>query len=67
MKFLKENPHSFPIVATDENELPRPYRISAYPTYIVIGPDGVLTAAVEGDKGFSELKNLLRKAGLDTN
>ncbi len=64
-KFLKEHPHSFPIVLTTENEMPRPYQIAVFPTYIVIGPDGILTAAVEGDQGFGDLRKLLKKAGLD--
>ena len=41
-KFLKEHPHSFPIALTTENEMPRPYQISAFPTYIVIEKDGVV-------------------------
>ncbi len=64
-KFLKEHPHSFPIVLTTENEMPRPYEVGAFPTYIVIEKDGTFSSAVEGDQGFSELKKVLRKAGLD--
>lgn len=65
-KFLLEHPHSFPILLTTENEMPRPYQIGTFPTYIVIGQDGILTAVVEGDQGFGELRKLLKKAGLDT-
>jgi len=64
-KFLKEHPHSFPIALTTENEMPRPYQISAFPTYIVIEKDGTVSAAVEGDQGFGELRKLLRKAGME--
>lgn len=64
-KFLKEHPHEFPIVLTSETELPVAYQIGTFPTYIVIGQDGTLIAAVEGDQGFSELRKLLKKAGLD--
>jgi len=64
-KFLKEHPHEFPIVLTSETELPTAYQIGTFPTYIVIGQDGTLTAAVEGDQGFAELRKLLKKAGLD--
>ena len=65
-KFLQEHPHTFPVVLTTENEMPRPYQIAIFPTYMVIDPDGNLTAAVEGDQGFGELRKLLKKAGLDT-
>jgi len=66
-KFLKEHPHRYPIVLTSENEMPRPYQISLFPTYIIIGPDGNLTAAVEDRQGFGELRRLLKKAGMDVN
>jgi hypothetical protein len=64
-KFLKEHPHSFPIILTTENEMPRPYQIGVFPTYIVIDRDGTLAAAVEGDQGFNDLRKLLKKAGLE--
>jgi len=63
--FLKEHPHSFPVVLTSENEMPRPYQIGAFPTYIVINRDGTLASAVEGDQGFSDLRKLLKKAGVE--
>jgi thiol-disulfide isomerase/thioredoxin len=64
-QFLKEHPHSFPIALTTENEMPQRYQIGAFPTYIVIDKDGAFTSAVEGDQGFSDLKKLLKKAGLE--
>lgn len=64
-KFLTEHPHSSPIVLTTENEMPRPYQIGVFPTYIVIERDGTFAAAVEGDQGFSDLRKLLKKAGLE--
>lgn len=64
-KFLKEHPHSFPVVLTTENEMPRQYQVGAFPTYIVIGRDGTVTSAVEGDQGFADLRKLLKKAGLE--
>jgi thiol-disulfide isomerase/thioredoxin len=65
-KFLKEHPHNFPVALTSENEMPRPYQIGQFPTYIVIASDGTLTSAAEGDQGFGELRRFLKKAGLDT-
>jgi thiol-disulfide isomerase/thioredoxin len=65
-KFLKEHPHSFPVVLTTENEMPRPYQVGVFPTYIVIDREGTVAAAVEGDKGFGDLLKLLKKAGIET-
>ena len=65
-KFLSEHPHKYPIVLTTENEMPRAYQIGVFPTYVVIDTEGNVTAATEGDKGFAELRHLLKKAGLDT-
>lgn len=66
-KYLHDHPHKFPIALTSENEMPRAYEIGAFPTYIVINPDGTIASAVEGDQGFGELRKLLKKAGMDAN
>jgi thiol-disulfide isomerase/thioredoxin len=65
-KFLSQHPHSYPVVLSTENEIPRPYQIGVFPTYIVIDGDGNFASATEGDRGFAELRKLLRKAGLET-
>jgi thiol-disulfide isomerase/thioredoxin len=65
-KFLKEHPRDYPTVLTTENEMPRPYQIGAFPTYIVIDRDGTVASAVEGDRGFSDLQKLLKKAGIES-
>jgi len=65
-KFLNEHPRNFPVVLTTENEMPRPYQIGIFPTYIVIDGDGSVASASEGEKGFGDLRKLLKKAGLDT-
>jgi thiol-disulfide isomerase/thioredoxin len=62
--YLGAHPHSFPVALSIENDTPRPYRVSRIPTYIVIDRDGTISAAVQGDQGFSELRELLEKAGL---
>ncbi len=64
--FLKQHPHSYPVVLSSENELPRAYRVGVLPTYVVINKEGSITAAVEGDKGFEGLRRLLKKSGLET-
>ena len=52
------------MVLTTENEMPRPYQIGAFPTYMVIAPDGTVASAVDGDQGFGELRKYLEKAGM---
>ena len=64
-KFLKEHPVDYSVVLTTENEMPRPYQVGVFPTYIIIDRDGTVAAAVEGDKGFAELRKLLKRAGLE--
>lgn len=65
-KYLKKHPHSYPVVLSSENQMPRPYQIGVFPTYMIISPDGTLMTAEEGDKGFGKLRKELHKAGLDT-
>jgi thiol-disulfide isomerase/thioredoxin len=64
-KYLVSHPHNFPIVLTTENDMPAAYQLDALPTYIVIGRDGLVTSAAEGDQGFSDLRKLLKRAGLE--
>jgi thiol-disulfide isomerase/thioredoxin len=65
-KFPDEHPHHYSIALTTENEMPRPYQIGIFPTYIVIDSAGDLMSATEGEKGFAELRKMLKKAGLET-
>jgi thiol-disulfide isomerase/thioredoxin len=65
-KFLAQHPHAYPIVLTTENEMPSAYQIGVFPTYIVIDRDGNVANAAEGDKGFNDLRKMLKKAGLET-
>ncbi|MDP9053082.1 MAG: TlpA family protein disulfide reductase [Acidobacteriota bacterium] len=64
-KFLAGHAQAFPTVLTTENEMPRPYQIGVFPTYIVIEKDGTVASAVEGDQGFAELRRMLKKAGME--
>jgi thiol-disulfide isomerase/thioredoxin len=65
-KFLKGHQGGYPIVLTTENDLSRPYEIGVFPTYMVIDKNGILAAVVEGEKGLGELRDLLKKAGLES-
>jgi thiol-disulfide isomerase/thioredoxin len=64
-KYLKKHPHNYPVVLSSENQMPRPYQIGVFPTYLIISPDGTLMTAEEGDKGFGKLRKDLQKAGLE--
>ena len=64
-KFLTDHPHEFPILLTSENDLPPAFQIGVLPTYVVIDRDGIVASAVEGDRGFSDLRKILKKAGLE--
>jgi hypothetical protein len=55
----------FPIALTAENEMPRPYQIGIFPTYIVIDREGKVAAAEQGNQGFGALRKVLTKAGLE--
>jgi hypothetical protein len=65
-KYLQKHPHSYPVVLSSENQMPRPYEIGVFPTYLIIGSDGTLMTAEEGDKGFAKLRKELEKAGMET-
>jgi hypothetical protein len=45
--------------------MPRPFQIGTLPTYIVIEKDGHIAGVVEGDQGFSDLRKMLKKAGME--
>jgi thiol-disulfide isomerase/thioredoxin len=65
-KFLKDHPAGYPTVLSTESSLPRPYQVGAIPMYIIIDENGMVQAAAQGDQGFRDLRNMLKKAGLDT-
>jgi len=63
-KFLKKHPRTYPVILSSENEMPRPYDVNVFPTYLIISPDGTLATAEQGEKGFAKLRSELQKAGL---
>jgi thiol-disulfide isomerase/thioredoxin len=63
-KYLKKHQHSYPVVLSIDNEMPRAYQVGVFPTYMVISPDGTLTTARQGDQGFANLRRDLEKAGM---
>ena len=64
-KYLKKHPHSYPVALSSENQMPRPYQIGVFPTYLIIDANGAMMTAEEGDQGFGKLRKELEKAGLE--
>lgn len=62
--YLKTHPHDYSVVLSSENQLPWPYQIGEFPTYMIIGPDGIVKNAEAGDQGFGRLRKDLEKAGM---
>jgi thiol-disulfide isomerase/thioredoxin len=62
-KFLKANPVAYPVLMGTESGIPPAYGVSAFPTFVLIGPDGKVAAH---QIGFSEssLSGIVSKAGL---
>jgi thiol-disulfide isomerase/thioredoxin len=62
-KFLKTNPIAYPVLMGTESGIPPAYGVSAFPTFVLIGPDGKVAAH---QIGFSEaaLSGIVSKAGL---
>ena len=65
-EYLKKHAHNFPVVLSSDNLMPPAYQIHVFPTYLVIGPDGTLVTAEQGDRGLSSLQKTLKKAGMQT-
>ncbi len=60
-KFLNEHPHAYSIVLTSENDVPLPYRVHSYPTYVAIDRDGRVASVVQDDGGYRDVRKLLAK------
>ena len=66
-KYLAEHPRSFPIVLTKDTNLAATYNAQVYPIYVVIDRDGNIAAEQRGAAGERALRNLLRRAGIESN
>ena len=62
-KFLQTKSVSYPVIMGDEAGIPAAYGVSAFPTFVMIGPDGRVAAH---QIGFNEptLSGIVSKAGL---
>jgi thiol-disulfide isomerase/thioredoxin len=62
--FLKKTPLEYPAVLSGESGILESYGVTAYPTFILIGPDGKVIANEIGFGGEDQLRQMIDKAGL---
>jgi TonB family protein len=60
-KFLKTAGISFPVALTSGTDIAYDYHVTSYPTYVVIGRDGVVAAEQVGGRGDLALRTLIAK------
>jgi len=65
-KYLEENPRSVPVVLTEDTNLAAMYAANSYPIYVVIDRDGNIAGIQKGAAGENALRQLLAKAGLES-
>jgi hypothetical protein len=65
-KYLVEHPRSVPIVLTKDTNLAAMYNAQVYPIYVVVDRDGNIAAEQRGAAGDRGLRQMLRRAGLDS-
>jgi thiol-disulfide isomerase/thioredoxin len=65
-KYLEENPRSCRIVLTEDTNLAAMFAAKSYPIYVAIDRDGNIAAEQRGAAGEGALRNLLSKAGLES-
>jgi thiol-disulfide isomerase/thioredoxin len=62
--FLKKTPMAYPAVLSGESAILKDYQVTAFPTFVLIGPDGKIAAYEMGFGGDEMLHGMLEKAGL---
>lgn len=65
-KYLEDNPRTCRIVLTEDTNLAAMYAANAYPIYVAIDRDGYIVGTQRGAAGERGLRNLLRRAGLES-
>ena len=66
-KYLIEHPRAVPIVFTEDTNLAAMYNAQSYPIYVVIDREGNVAGEQRGAAGERALRNLLRRAGIESN
>jgi thiol-disulfide isomerase/thioredoxin len=65
-KYLEENPRACRIVLTEDTNLAAMFAAKSYPIYVAIDRDGNVAGEQRGAAGEGALRNLLSKAGLES-
>jgi len=65
-KYLADHPRSVPIVLTKDTNLAAMYNAQSYPIYVLIDRDGNIAAEQRGAAGERGLRQMLRRAGLES-
>ena len=65
-KYLQENPRVVKIVLTEDTNLAALYEATSFPIYVVIDREGNIAGMQRGAGGERGLRNLLSRAGLES-
>jgi thiol-disulfide isomerase/thioredoxin len=65
-KYLEQSPRACRIVLTDDTNLAAMYAAKQFPVYVLIDSDGNIAGIQRGAGGERALRNLLARAGLDS-
>ena len=65
-KYLAEHPRTVPIVLTRDTNLAAMYNAQVYPIYVVIDREGNIAGEQRGAAGDRGIRQMLKRAGLDT-
>ena len=65
-KYLEEKPRTCRIVLTEDTNLAAMYAATAYPIYVVIDREGKIAGIQRGAAGEESLRDLLSRAGLES-
>ena len=65
--FVKKIPFAYPVALSGESEILHAYKVTAYPTFVLIGPDGKVIAHEIGFGGEQMLRKMIGKAAFVSN
>lgn len=65
-QYLADSPRACPIVLMEDTNLAAVYAARQYPLYVLIDREGKVAGTQKGAAGEAALRNLLRRAGLES-
>jgi thiol-disulfide isomerase/thioredoxin len=60
--FVNKTPFAYPVALSGESGILEAYQVTAYPTFVLIGPDGKVVAHEIGFNGEQMLRRMIGKA-----